>query len=428
MKNWVISSLLLIFLSMNAAAVSTTLKSSYLPGETIIAEISGNILQPIEKTQVELKRGHITTPSEYDLKRLGDRYFIWAIAPNTENNYTLIIKDIVTTVSGKTESIHFEQNFSVTGNLTDYFIKPGFIFTREDFAVEIQLNEDSTKKITVDFPFTKEILLKPGKNLVQFSLEESNASGFLEINIGKYIFPIYIIRGSENETMQEKSTIFLEPKAIISTTLIKDNLVYPFKIINSGDKSISNLTISYNTDIFKINTSESIKINTHDFVELSVKIISPINEEMKKNGINEFIKVKIKDAEFDLPITIRFTENKSEEKTPYLENGIVYYCKELRGTVCSAEEICDGNIQATIDGACCIGSCNPPQTKGSKSWIGYLIVGIVLILIVFIFLKYKRTKVETNQLDKKVTEAEKKFLKPWSLNVILFLVYFCFSS
>src|SRR3989344_8920168 len=119
--------ILLISNIYGVMAISSDLKASYDGGETMIGEISGEILENIKPEQVEFKRNHIAVPVKYDIKKLADKYYIWAIAPINQNNYSLVINGISTMVNGKVEQIDFINNFSVSGNLTDYSIEPGFI-------------------------------------------------------------------------------------------------------------------------------------------------------------------------------------------------------------------------------------------------------------------------------------------------------------
>ena len=167
----------LIFLISNVTAISSNLKTEYERGESIIIEINGNILEPIDKTDVEFLRKHISVPLEYDIKKIGGRYFLWAIAPQTSGNYTLAINNIATTISGKTARINFAQNFSVMNNLTDYSIKPGFISTKEDFIISIDLNADFEKIINVNRPYEREVVLKPGRNNVEFLADDFDIGG-----------------------------------------------------------------------------------------------------------------------------------------------------------------------------------------------------------------------------------------------------------
>ena len=152
MKKWLSFLFVFVILTSLVNAISSNLKQEYEKGETIITEISGSIIEDIKPEQVEFIRGHVRVPFDYGFEKLDGKWFLWATAPEKEENYSFVIKDIVTTIAGRREKINFEQNFSVRGNLTDYSIKPGFISTKEDFKIEIQLNLDNEKAISNDFP------------------------------------------------------------------------------------------------------------------------------------------------------------------------------------------------------------------------------------------------------------------------------------
>ena len=129
------SLLLLLFLISSVSAISTDMKEIYNQGETLIVEILGNILQPIDKEDVEIFRGHVQVPIDYDVKRVGDNYYFYGIAPLDENNYTLKINDILTTVNGVEQRIDFEQNFTTSNEISPYSIKPGFAIFEELEAI-----------------------------------------------------------------------------------------------------------------------------------------------------------------------------------------------------------------------------------------------------------------------------------------------------
>jgi hypothetical protein len=196
MKSVILTVLVLAVLicsTSTALAISSDLKESYLPGETIITEISGNILEPITSSSIEFRRGHILVPLDYGLERLGDRYFLWAIAPENPINYTLIVKDITTFVSGNMKEINYEKNFSVSGNLTDYVVKPGAIVTDKDFEIKVQLNEDKSKFIDIMFTEKTNFSLKPGENIIKVSIADINKTELLNFSVGKYVIPVYVI-------------------------------------------------------------------------------------------------------------------------------------------------------------------------------------------------------------------------------------------
>ena len=72
-------------------------------------------------------------------------------------------------------------------------------------------------------------------------------------------------------------------------------------------------------------------------------------------------------------------------------------CSEIPGTICSAGsgEICEGTEISTSDGLCCTGICVNKGSPTGRRWIGYLIAGIVILIILLIFVKYKNTGSKT---------------------------------
>ena len=379
-------------------AISSTLKENYELGETIIAEIKGNIAEPISKEQIDFLRGHVSVPFDFDFKKIGERYFLWASTPEKENNYTLAITGIVTSVSGNIEKIDFRQNFSVRGNLTDYSIKPGFITTDKDFDINVQLNRDAEQTISVEFP-ARDFVLKPGITKITFSVEGIAESKSVEVKIGKYTFPAYIIvEKIVNITPVEKILLGVNPLEIKSTVLAseKEKMKYPFQIVNLGNKSVEKIKIEYDEKLFSIEGAENLNLSQQGSIELNLKFIGEITDEIKKEGISDTIVIEAGDYFYELPIMIIFTENETKVETPYLKNYTkLEYCSELDGKICNAVgESCNGKTKQTVEGPCCVeGACVVQDNGGgSYGWIGWVIAGVILIVIIYAFLRYKKAK------------------------------------
>ena len=186
----------IIVLISSVSALSIELEGEYEQGETVIAELEGEIIEPIFSEDVEFRRGHVLVPFDYDVKRLGERYFIWFITPRNQENYTLVV-NAVSTVAGRVEQVELMQNFSVGANISDYSIRPGAIITTEDFFVIAQLNEDFNKDIELNFPEEGNVTLSPGENQIDFSIASVTETTFVEAMIGKYTIPIYIVTEGE---------------------------------------------------------------------------------------------------------------------------------------------------------------------------------------------------------------------------------------
>ena len=395
---------LLVLLAVQGVyAISSDLRGAYRPGETMIAELQGNFLSPIEKENVEFYRGHVLVPFEYDIMKLGDRYFLWAVAQENENNYTLKIKDISTTINGKPGKIDFEKNFSIIGNLIDYSIKPGVIFANSDFEITIQLNEDLNKEINVNFPEERSVLLKPGENKIEFSIGNVEGTQFLIIGVGQYAVPTYIIGKKKSMVEVNLPEIRFNPRFIESKILITDNSpIYPFEMINSGDRVV-HVQLDYDRDLFLIGEDEfDIDADKIAYLNLSLKT-------KPTQGINKTITANYGNLSLEMPIFVEFTEDITEAYTPYLNDSFtensLWYCSELKGKQCTAGETCNGNISASRDGSCCVGTCQAPSKK-SYAWIGWLIAGIVIIGGLYVWAKYKKAKGDRNPLQTKIRNAE----------------------
>ncbi len=395
--------LLLIIAIPSVIAISTDMRSAYSQGETLIITISGNFLEPISNENIAFMHGHVQVPFEYDLKKIEGNYYLWAIAPAAEDNYTLLIRGITTAVLGKIEKIDFMQNFSTLENLTDYSIKPGAIYASNDFEITINLNTDDKKDISINFPSQREVSLSPGENKIKFNIQDFNDSGFITISLGKYNIPAFIIKNNSGTELAPPFRFV--PRTISSTTLREENKQYPFSIINNGPEGIEALHFEYNTDLFSISPEEaSLKADETAYFNLSIKDTS--------QNIDENIFVIFNNISIALPVKINFTDNTSEVKTPYLESGYnpnkEFYCGELSGKLCSAGDVCSVATIVAKDGNCCTGTCSIKKESSGLSWLGYLIGAFVLIGLIYLGLRYYSVKAPKNPLDKKVAQAERK--------------------
>jgi hypothetical protein len=396
---------LVLFLLNGVDALSMDLKENYAPGENILAEISGSILQPISIDQVELKRVNVLVPIKKDIKRLGEKEFFWAIAPMIENNYTLYIYNVTTNVAGEVKKVDLIKNFSVRGNLTDYSIDPGFIFTTENFSLSIFLYEDFKREINVSFPYGKNFLLSPGENSIEFSIDDFVGENFITINVGKYALPAYII-GKKNETSTTSSGAYIEfrPIRIQRTIFLSERPIYAVEIINTGSSSLNELIMYYDNSSFYINPSRFIDIKPNQSVLFNMSLINTT-----KNNISQFVYAVGTDINISLPVAINVTSNATIVTTNGTNQKSNYYCAELNGVICSASEVCSLMTVVSLDGNCCKGRCQVPNKSSSSAWVGYLIGALVLVGFGYLIVRYKKKAPGSKEIfNKKVAEAQKK--------------------
>jgi len=409
MKKLSILFIILLFIPFTLA-ISTDMKPVYQPSETLIIEIFGNILSPIMPEDVELKRINVQVPWEYDVKRVGERYFLWGTLPNVQNNYTLIIKDIRTTVSGVPQNIDFSQDFSTFGEIVSYSIKPGFIITQEDeFEITVFSYGDFPEPINVNFPQEHEVILSPGENKLTFSTL-SVEPGFIIIQIGIYLTPVLIL-GEEQDNIQDNEIILPEfrffPKTIESVILFDENPFYPFSIINTGGESIEDLILEYDSEIFIIEPSLQEVIAAGETLNYTLTL------KKQNEPIEEIILLRSGNLLIEFPITVAYTENLEQVQTPYLDENYSetqgYYCEELGGKACTAGEVCSTDTLSSLDiSSCCLGTCSDATEETSYAWVGYLIAAVLLVVVVIILGRYIKTRKQHHPLEKTLADVEKK--------------------
>ncbi|MDP1695733.1 MAG: hypothetical protein Q8L29_02365 [archaeon] len=407
MKKMILFSIIIgLFLIINASAISVEMKESYERQETMLVKISGDIREPITSDNIVLKRGHVLVPLEYEVKRIGNDYYLWALSPLNENNYTLWINNVVTSVAGVVNKTNFAYNFTTTNVLTDYYIKPAVIYTNKDFEIRAYNNGDTSKEISVDFLESRNVILQPGDNKILFSIKDVIGTQTINFSIGKYSVKAYIIGKAESNDGTEINIsvnvsgieIIFIPQKIKREVIANEEETYLISVLNDGD-DIESLSLEYDKNIFSISSElpSSLENGKRFEFNLSVKTDKEIKEE---------ITLKADDYTFNLPIEITISELPAQNKSTV--KGM-FYCDELAGKICKGGEVCSIETITSLDGECCKGECAEESGSSSSLGIGYLIAALVLIGIIFIYYKYRKVKNEKNPLTRKIAEAERKF-------------------
>jgi hypothetical protein len=390
------SLLILLIIITNVHAVSTDMKSEYLKKETGIIKISGNILSSIQKEDIGFFRGHVEVPVEFDIEKLEGEYYLWFISPGNENVYTLKIKKILTTENGNQVEIDYAQDFVVGNKTVEYNLKPGVVFSREDFEIDIESFIDSDILIDVE---GREILIGPGKNTVEFKIDDFSGEGFGVLNVGDYAVPSYIKGDGKISEVVEESLpdLRFKPREIEVVSLVGGERIYPIQIINTRDEDVACI-LEYDKTYFNVE-QESFIIPANDFIEVEFEVLEGINE-----GFEQVVYAKGDGFELELPFVVEFTEEESKVDKGYLggvfEETSLYMCAELGGEICQSDRVCNGEEETSKDGACCLGSCQAENKDSSYSWVGYLVVGIVILIGIFVWMRYKKARGKDTALDR----------------------------
>jgi hypothetical protein len=393
-----------------SSAITINLGEEYESFETVIVKIEGNILEQIDTRNVEFRINNVLIPFKYDLKRIYNDYYLWFVTPKVDNytNYTLHIYDILTTEYGQNRYVNISEGFSVTTNVSKYYIEPGFVSTTEDYKISIWSNSDVQFSIDVDFPVKRTLDIIPGRNEFEFDIGGVDESIYRIIKFGKYNVPIFIIREG-NPKPQENNSISLNP-SIINTEKEagSGDLSNLIKVINVGANKVEDLYPKYDSKIFEITPNSKIDLEPGDEVTYTVALKKEKNVSESiyivsdKNNISREILIEVSYVNFFVQINESVNQSINQNITTS------YYCQELGGRECLEVQECIGKeVESANTKKCCIGKCSLIEdTEKSNSWVGYLIILAAIGVIIFVFVKYKKVKPGKTILEKTI-EKEK---------------------
>ena len=404
---------LIFFLISNAAALSITLPEKIDQGGTLIATLQGNILDHISKTDVSFYEGNVQIPLNYDIEKIEDTYYIYAIIPYSEKKYSLIINDVYFKENNQFKTLDLEANFSISNKTADFNVNPGFIITNQKyFQIEVYNNLNSNLEITYNFPGISESTTIPLQESKIIKINTSKVLGTSKNNLiikssnMQYDLPIYVIKNQTIPPINESNNVSdgtipveLEGRSRlqfsadgIDEKLRKGEIYeYVLGLANIGDKESGRIELIISEEIKNLIDLETISINNllpNEDREIRFLINTNLNGEF-----NGAISAESEDSIEKLEIFLLIAEN----VVPITSIRSELTCEELDGTVCLPSQICSGTTVFSANEACCKGSCKlidqPKEEKKKYSTVSIILVVVaLLIILVAIFLGFKKSK------------------------------------
>lgn len=399
-----VSLMLLFILPMLLAIEITFSKDSYQPEETFQAQITGNFISLTENNIFIYKpeKAH-PEPAIKGLTKQNNIYYFYAILPKQAGNYSFRIQDTSYLERGeiKSDSIIIPITVELK-NQSDLSINPGFIIPNKDFTIKIKSLFGNTK-LNAIFEATGETknisLTEQTEETIKFSLPELPPQQS-KIIMNNYEIPVFLLK-----KIDETSELKLEfiPYQLEGT--MTPNNKYDFTIIikNTGNKKIENLKLSSTINATIIpETIELLEPNTTKIINLSFSI-SKINEKKLEGKI----KAEFGENIYYLPVIFNITQNKSEVKIKDATKVTGLSCSQI-GILCKENELCSGETVASLEGACCIGTCNKEKSSTS-SIVGYILIILLILIIIYIFWKIRKRKLKSpEEFLKEKSEKYKK--------------------
>lgn len=423
------------------SAVEFNLKEELSQGETLTARVSGNFLDPILKENIHFYRGHSPTSLSFEVLKIENDYYIYSsLLGKNPGNYSIAIEGARYFQGNNIINEDITKNFTITNETADFSVNPGVVSTDKDFYIEVQNLKNSEITISIntitsnntgsgffDILFgssnneVNSIVLKSGEikkinfninelNLTKNSLntiELSSQSGF------KYEIPVYVFSTSDSfneETTKEKSFRFEKSKISINTST-ESNTTEIIYLENTGKSDIEDISLFVSkslepyvflstNNISKIKQDSNSKIEIYILPSKEKKSIqgqitarAPLNPEIE-NGENIYAYSAV---------FLNFIENykpfDKEKNETSNKSSSKETCSNLGGEICNSEigEECGGDFSYATDGVCCLSECIKPKKSSTGKIIGWTIIFIIIIFVVWFFkFKFRRTKREAN--------------------------------
>ncbi len=341
MKKIIILIGLILILSINtlAAPIDFVLqKTTYNSLETVQLKLQLNIKPSTEIQTIKLKTqtGTEILLSLTKIKLNSTVYYFYFNLPKLNaGEYQLGVYDLYYTVGSATKRDSFSVSLQITNETQNILsIRPAYYQANVVDTEESPFNVD----IIPDMPFLKkpnslQLAPKTTKNIIidtiLYNKNGTSFNGNLILNYaGKsYTIPVNIKRtitapivsSEQNKTIVLKE-VFIAfgnaygvPLSNITLSLAQNETkVLDLTLINKGQDIISNILLeSQNTSLVNIAPLTIQTINPNSFYPL----ILEINTQKKlQNNINTYVKTKIGNKEFILPINIQFIQKEIKEQ------------------------------------------------------------------------------------------------------------------
>jgi hypothetical protein len=289
---------LLIFLPF-CSSVQIEMKDSYDLGETLVAKVSGNFVQPPSDEGISFYRRHMSTAMDASLVKIDTDYYIYSKVPfeKIPDNYSIVIEDVSYFEGATIKEDNLFYNFLITDKIADFSINPAALIAYSDFSISVQNNKDTSISLDVSFSNKTEssggffsfftggssnndfsVSLSPGEEKsISFELNDFN-EGLNTIKIKsanlEYLIPIKIIKEKEIPNFDfEEYTLNL-------SLGINSSESRKISIFNHGEESVQNISLSLSSSIkpyVNISTNLIEEIEPNSSAEITLTFFSREN-------------------------------------------------------------------------------------------------------------------------------------------------------
>jgi len=416
-KTNLLISIFLLFIPL-ITSIEIDMKTSFDQGETLIAKISGDFYEAISKEDIVFNRGHVRTSIIPFVVKINNDFYIYAqLFGKSPNDYSIILENVKYIQGNRIIEEDISKNFSITENFADFSINPGFIITDKDFFIEVknlqdyeivvssrisdksyESNEGFFASLFGDTKTEDSIILNFNETRkINFEVEGFEKFSLIELSNEnlRYEIPVYI---SSKEVIEEKEVIEdkeevnfrFEPSEIdvsIATNSETFRIIY---LRNLGVEEIEDISLTVSDSLIPyvaFSIDEIRRIEGNSVKKIDVYFYSYDDEEVIEGQI---IAISGEDSSYASVFMNYLKDYIPVNGEEIEEKFVLEKCSELNGRFCNPNQQCEGEIEYATDGVCCIGSCTEIKASSTGVVIGWVIIILIVIsLIWFYFKRYK---------------------------------------
>jgi hypothetical protein len=405
MNKRVIFLMLFLFLMPLISSVEISSNSEFSQGETFLAKISGNFFESPVKENILFYREYERVPVIVYLQEINEEFYVYGqLFGKQPGNYSMRIENVRYYNVNEIVDDDLRQNFTITENQSDFFIDPGFISANSDFSFTLQNLRNY--EIRVSSKLMEESESSGGffDSLFGGSSEETNLSSVnlksgeqkkMNFNYENLSQGLNTIELSTENTIYNIPVFIFGPKAssgvqlefkqaILNVTLPTSSNITKIVVISNKGESLKNVTVSVSDSLKPYVQIKNEKIDLNGSSEEDIEIVfTSGNEEIIIEGTLE---AEAEEIFIDLPVFLNFVKDYVPPA-----NGGGTLCSDLLGNLCTEGQECQGKLEFTSDGNCCIGSCvDKPKKNPYGIIIGWMLIVLVIAYALWFYLKKYR--------------------------------------
>ncbi len=394
MKKVLVLIWVILFFGVVSGLSIDTEKDVFSKGETFMATLEGNILEPISKSDVSFNRGHVQIPLEYDIVKLEDKHYIYAILQYNAEDLNLEIEDVYFKENNEIKTENLIKNFSVGNTTADFYVRPGFVSVSDDFEIEFYNNLNS--EIDIEYSLANvsksvSVRAQEGEDVgIDTSGIFSTGVYFMEVSSGdtSYSVPVYFVASETeqefpDEPVTDDARIRFDLDEIQAELKKDERNIFAVNLKNTGGEIAEEIVVY-------VEGIEGVELNVNDIGSLGVGEEVEIEISIEQGDVGEFSGIVVAEGLNTSDEILLNIKVGGENVVPSSSVKGEKSCSELGGQKCTT---CYGYNVPSSEGLCCIGSCEPEAENEGINWWAIGIVSLILVgIFLFLWLRMRKTK------------------------------------